>query len=402
MAKSRVRLRVELFGEFAVIGNNKRVTENARKSSKVWRLLQYLVYHRDRAIPQEELLEVLCDDYSGTNNPGSVLRTMIYRARGALEKGGIENAGNIIVAKSGGYSWNTKIECTTDTGEFEELIKKADSTEKDEDKKLDLLLKATALYKGDFLPNGTSDMWVMPLVRWYRNLYLKAVHDALQLLNQKERSAEAAALCTKALGIDPFDVKLMEYHIRALLKQNRNAEALEFYKRMETMFFDILGVDFSDSLRELYSEIRQPDIEANARLEDVLSDWGQGADFPGAYYVDASVFKIICQIEARSKPRSGRSTFLVRFDTNHAPKSNKNNGNGVMHQLGKAIQKHIRMGDLFTRYGPSQYMIMLFSLTYEDCKMIVDRIMRVIDIKHLEDIKASHITLIGAISGESD
>ncbi|MCL2222740.1 MAG: winged helix-turn-helix domain-containing protein [Oscillospiraceae bacterium] len=398
MTKSRVRVRVEMFGEFAIIGNNNRITENARKSSKVWRLLQYLVYHRDRAIPQEELLEVLCEDYSGTNNPGSVLRTMIYRARGALEKGGIENASSILVAKSGGYSWNTNIECTTDTGEFEELIKKANLPGTDDEAKLDLLLKATALYKGNFLPNGASDMWVMPLIRWYRTMYLKAVNDALQLLNEKERSAEAIALCTKALGIDPFDVKLIEHQIRALLKQNRNAEALDFYKRMETMFFDILGVNFSDNLRELYSEIRQPDIEVTAPLEDILADWGQGADFPGAYYVDASVFKIIYQIEARSKPRSGRSTFLVRFDTNHVPKGNKISG--VMHQLGRAVQNHIRMGDLFTRYSPGQYMVMLYSLTYEDCKMIIGRILRAVDSRYLADIKASHVTLIGEINGK--
>jgi len=398
ISKSRARLRVEMFGEFAVISNNKRVTENARKSSKVWRLLQYLVYYSERTISQEELLEVLCDDYSDANNPGSVLRTMIYRARGALEKGGIEGASSIIVAKSGGYTWCKNVECTTDAREFEELIKHAEAPGINENSRLELLLKALALYKGDFLPNSTSDMWVMPLVRWYRTMYLKAVHEALNLLNKSKRSAEASELCTKALGIDPFDVKLIEYHIRVLLKQKKNAEAHEFYKRMEAMFFDVLGVNFSDSLRELYSEIRQPNIEIKARLEDVLIDWGQGAGFPGAYYVDASVFKIICQIEARSKPRSGRSSFLVRFDTNHAPKNSKSSG--VMHQLGKAIPKQLRMGDIFTRNSPSQYMLMLFSLTYEDCKIIINRILRVIDSKYLADVKASHITLIGSIASE--
>ena len=89
ISKSRERLRIELFGEFAIIGNGKRITENTKKSSKVWRLLQYLITHRNRSIPQEELLEVFCGDQVDGGNPGSVLRTMVYRARSALEKGGI-------------------------------------------------------------------------------------------------------------------------------------------------------------------------------------------------------------------------------------------------------------------------------------------------------------------------
>jgi DNA-binding SARP family transcriptional activator len=400
ISKSRERLRIELFGEFAIIGNGKRITENTKKSSKVWRLLQYLITHRNRSIPQEELLEVFCGDQVDGGNPGSVLRTMVYRARSALEKGGIENAASIIVAKSGGYSINKNIECTTDVEEFEELIKKAETPDIKSDVKLNLLLHATALYKGDFLPNSNSDMWVVPLVRWYRTMYLDAVHDALELLNMFQRSREAAELCTKALGVDPFDVKLIEFHIKALLKQGKNSEALNFYKRMESMFFDVLGVNFSNELRDLYNEIQQPEAKDEAELDDVLAEWVQDADYPGAYYCDASVFKIFFQIEARGAQRSGRSSFVVRFDTKHIPKGQK--PSGVIRQLGMAIPRCLRMGDLFTRFSHNQYMLMLFSLTYEDCKMLVNRIMRSMDSKYISDIKSSQICLISAIKKEEE
>ena len=364
MSTPKLKLRVEMFGEFAIICNNKRVTENARKSSKVWRLLQYLVTHKTRSIPQEELLEVFCGEYLDGSNPGSVLRTMVYRARSALEKGGIENAESVIVAKSGGYSWNKEIECTTDVEEFEDYIKRAAMPDTGTEAKLSLLLKATALYKGDFLPNSTNDMWVLPLVRWYRSMYLGAVHESIDLLNEFGRNSEAVELCTKALGIDPFDVKLIEHHIRALLVQGKNSEALEFYKKMEIMFFDVLGVNFSDDLRDLYSEIQQPDIKIEAQLDEILADWVRDADFPGAYYCDASVFKSFYQIESRAKPRSGRTSFVVRFDTKNDLKGKR--VGKAMRQLGMAIPRCLRMGDLFTRYSPSQYMLMLFSLTYED------------------------------------
>ena len=387
IAISRVKLRVEMFGGFAIISGENRITEQARKSSKVWRLLQYLVSNRYRAVSQEELLEVFCsEDMQG--NPGSVLRTMVYRARGALAKGGLECADYLIVAKSGSYSWNNNIECTTDIEDFEGLIKKA-AEEPNREEKLNQLLEAAALYKGDFLPNSSSDLWVMPLVRWYRTMYLECVHDALEILGELGRSSDAEELCARALRIDPFDEKLIEHHIKALLDLEKNEQALIEYQKMESMFFDVLGVNFSENLRTLYSRIQHPEHKREATLEELLEDWVEGIDFPGAYYCDAGVFKTLYQIESRSVPRSGRTAFIVRFDTKHEPKAKDG---GIMKQLGMAIPGCLRKGDIYTRCSPSQYLLLLYSLTYEDCKMLINRILYAVDSKHLPKLTGTSIS----------
>jgi len=393
IAVARVKLRVELLGGFAIICNENRITEQAKKSSKVWRLLQYLITNRYRSVSQEELLEVFCDEEM-QNNPGSVLRTMVYRARGALEKGGLECADNLIIAKSGSYSWNNNIECTTDIEEFEELINKAGLEDKEKEERLELLLQAAALYNGDFLPNSSGDMWVIPLVRWYRTMYLGCVHDALEILDELGRSIEAEQLCTKALRIDAFDERLIEHHLRALLSQEKNDEALEVYKTMETMFFDVLGVNFSENLRSLYNKIQHPDMRKDIPLDELLEEWQIDADFPGAYYCDASMFKSLYQIETRSVPRSGRTAFIVRFDTKHEAKSKDG---GIMKQLGLVIPGCLRMGDLYTRCSPHQYMLMLYSLTYEDCKMLINRILRAIDSKHLPKLIGTSICHVSPV-----
>jgi len=382
METEKTVLRVELLGGFTIICNGKHITEQARKSSKVWRLLQYLITNRYRSVSQDELLEVFCDEDLQVN-PGSVLRTMVYRARGALEKSGLDCAENLIIAKSGGYSWNNTIECTTDIEEFESLIKKAGAEGLDNRNKLDLLLRAAALYKGDFLPNSTSDLWVIPLVRYYRTLYLGCVHDAVDLLDGFGQNTEAEELCTRALCIDPFDEQLIEHHLRALITQDKADEALRVYKKMETMFYDVLGVNFSDNLRSLYSKIQYQETKSQMTLEELLEEWISDADYPGAYYCDASIFKALFQIEARSVPRSGRTAFIIRFDTKHDPKGKDG---GIMKQLGMAIPRCLRMGDLFTRSSPSQYMILLYSLTQEDCQMLINRILRAVDGKYLPNL----------------
>ena len=376
-----------MLGGFTIIASKKRITEQARKSSKVWRLLQYLVANRYRSVSQDELLDIFCDEEMQIN-PGGVLRTMVYRARGALEKSGLSCADSLIIAKSGSYSWNNDIKCTTDIEEFEELIKLASVDDIDPEKKLALLLQAAALYRGDFLPNSSGDMWVIPLVRFYKTLYLGCVHDALELMDRLGRSVEAEELCTRALCIDPYDEKLIEHHINALLSQDKNEEALQVYKKMESMFFDVMGVNFSEELRSLYKRIQHPDMENEQTLDELVEDWLQDTDSPGAFYCDVSFFKTLLQIESRSVPRSGRTAFIVRFDTKFDPKAK---GGGIMKQLGEIIPECLRMGDVFTRCTPNQYMLILYSLTYEDCKMLVNRILQKIDSKHLPSFAGTSI-----------
>jgi len=234
----------------------------------------------------------------------------------------------------------------------------------------------------------------MPLVRWYRSLYLACVHDALGLMEKMERSKESEELCLKALDIDPFDELLIEFHLKALISQGKYTEALDEYKRMEMMFFDVLGVSFSENLRSMYSKIQHPADEPDIPLDDLLEDWLKDADTPGAYYCDASVFKTFYQIESRSVPRTGRTAFIVRFDTKHEPKMR---GGGIVKQLSIAIPNCLRMGDLFTRVSPSQYMLILYSLTYEDCKMLINRILRAVDSKYLPQLIGTTIRHIGPI-----
>ena len=381
-----VHIRIEMLGGFVIATEQNRITEQVKRSSKIWKLLQYLITHRHKSVSQEELIEVFCEGEQ-MGSPGSALRTMVYRARAVLAKGGIPFAENMILSKNGGYAWNNAANCEVDAEEFEALFKKA-GLEKDDDIRMKLLVQATDLYQGDFLPNSSGDMWVMPLAGWYRSMYLSCAHDALEVMTRKGLSVEAEELCVRALRVDPFDEEMLGYHLRALIAQGKNAEALDAYRKMESMFYDILGVHFSDNLRALYSLIQKPVVKEGVQLEDVLNEWLEGADFPGAYYCDPSVFKTLYQIEARSVPRSGRTAYIVRFDTKHEPGTK---GGGVMKQLGMAIPVNLRMGDLFTRSGPNQYMLMLHSLTYEDCKMLIDRIMYALDAKYLPKIIGTSI-----------
>ena len=386
------QLRVEMLGGFVIVSDGNRIVEQEKRSTKTWKLLQYLVVNRHKTVSQEELMDVFFDN-EFVGNPGSSVRTMVYRARSALTNGGLPFADDVIVSGSGGYAWNSTVRCSVDVEEFETLCKKASSIT-DREERLSTLMQAVSLYRGDFLPSSSSEMWVMPLARWYRSLYFNCVHEALELLIETDRNDDAEELCVKALRMDPFDETILEYHLRSLLAQGKNSEAIEEYNRMESMFYDELGVDFSEELRSLYAKIQNTSANNTLSLDETLQSWLEDANSPGAFFCDLSVFKVVYQLEARSTSRSGRATYIVRFDVRHAP--NAKDG-GVMSNLSEAITKTLRKGDIYTRSGPGQYMLMLHKLTYENCKMLVNKILQSLETKHLSKIVGTTIKPITPI-----
>jgi tetratricopeptide (TPR) repeat protein len=219
-------------------------------------------------------------------------------------------------------------------------------------------------------------------------MYISCVHKALKLLIESGRLNEAEELCAKALRIDPFDEKILEFRLRSLIALGKNAEAYDEYRSMETMFYEIMGVRFSEDLRKLHNQIIRPAVDEELSLEEILDEWLKGVDYPGAFYCDLSVFKTVYQIEARNAYRSGKSSFIVRIDTKQELGDKRL---GVMKQLGMVIPGNLRRGDLFTRTSPNQYMLMLHNLTYENCKMLVDRILRSLDAKRLARISDTSI-----------
>jgi len=244
-------------------------------------------------------------------------------------------------------------------------------------------MQALELYKGDFLPDSGGLMWVMPFVRYYRSVYVRCVYAALELLTELGRAAEAEMLCIKAMHIDSFDEHILEHYLRALLSQRKNAEALEEYQRFEGLFYDELGVKFSENLREVHNMIQRQNITEELSIDEMMNSWLDSIDFPGAYYCETGIFKILYQTEARSLSRSGKTVYILGFEVKLKNETDAK-GRCVMQELSQSIAESLRKGDIFTRPSPSQYMIMLRSLTYENCVALSSKILSKLKTKKQE------------------
>ena len=392
MNLDEINMQINMFGKFAIYLNGALITEQTKRSTKEWKLIQYLIVHRDRAVPKDELINALYMN-EDMGIPNSALRTIVYRARSALISSGLPFGEGLILSIRGGYRWNNDAPCTVDIEEFEALIEKAGAAAGQEER-LGLVLQAADIYHGSFLPNSAGEMWVISLERRYRSMFISIVHEALGMLVESGLNDKVEELCAKGLRTDPFDEKILEYHLSVLLAQGKNAEAADEYRKTEAMFYDVLGVAFSDTLRSLYSRMQSMEVNEGKSLARTLNEWLSDADFPGAYYCDANVLKSVFQIEARSAARSGRMAYIVRFDVRYRPDIAEHE---AMKQLGKAIPANLRKGDLFARIAANQYMLMLNSLTYDNCEMLIDRIIGSLDIKNQCEVESTSIIQIKPI-----
>jgi tetratricopeptide (TPR) repeat protein len=285
----------------------------------------------------------------------------------------------MIVFTSGRYRWNNELPTFVDSERFEELCGQLESLELSAETRLSKLLEAISLYTADFLPGAKYESWVAPMSSRHRTSYFRCVAAALAVLSERRRYQEAERIAKAALQIDPFDETCHKYYIMAMVKQGRQNQALLHYSYMTDLFFREMGVSPSAPTRELYREIIKTVGEQRADIGEIKEELQEGgAGLSGAFFCEYEVFKNLYRLEARTASRTGQAVFislltLVEPEGAHADLKHRAS---IMDSLFDVIKASLRRGDVFSRFSATQYVLMLPTLTYENCEMVMERVIR--------------------------
>ena len=364
---------VSLLGGLRMEVGNAVLTDEINRSQKLWSVLAYLLIHRDRAVPQAEFIEVFWpDDHS--MNPANALKTLLYRIRAMLEPlFGTEV--QPILSQWGAYSWNRDLPCEVDVDRFESLCRQAQAAPA-RDRRVALYREAIALYRGDFLPKLSAQLWVDPLQTHYHGIYLAAVKALALLLEEDGGYAEMAELCDTAIGFDPLDEKLHLFYIRALMGQGKTAAALAHYTEASDLLYRNLDVRPSEELRALYSELMKSEQSLETDLSVIQADLKETEARPGAFLCDYGFFREIYRLEARRCMRDGTCVHIALI-TVSLP------GGGIpaldlladaMDRLCGVLVQNLRRGDVVSKYSGAQFAVMLPAANLEDSTMVMERI----------------------------
>ena len=368
-------LQVQMLGQFTLRYGDRTISDSDDRSRRVWSLLAYMLYNHGRSFAQEELIHLYWSNNEKSADPGNALKSIFHRIRTALDKLQPGLGRLLIRRKAGRYFWNNALPLSLDIEDFEAHFHAAEAAG-DDDVRLAEYQAALALYAGDPLPRMTDEIWTSPIVAYYHSLYTRAAAGAIELLEKQERTAEAVALCRRAIHIEPYQEDLYEHLMRGLLRTGDMKGAMSVYEEMSEQLFAHFGVMPSETLRTLYRQATRTVNDRTLTMDEVCSQLAEPAPHGGAMVCEYDFFKILYRAEARSIARNGHSAniCLLSVSGKDGEMLARRSLDPAMNNLQVLVQNNLRRGDVIARCSISQYIILLPQANYENSRMVADRL----------------------------
>lgn len=368
-------LQVQMLGQFTLRYGDRTISDSDDRSRRVWSLLAYMLYNHGRSFAQEELIRLYWSNGEKSADPGNALKSIFHRIRTALDKLQPGLGRLLIRRKAGRYFWNNAMPLSLDIEDFEAHFHAAEAAG-DDDIRLAEYQAALALYAGDPLPRMTDEIWTIPIVAYYHSLYTRAAAGAIELLEKQERTAEAVALCRRAIHIEPYQEDLYEHLMRGLLRTGDMKGAMSVYEEMSELLLAHFGVMPSETLRTLYRQATRTVNDRTLTMDEVCSQLAEPAPHGGAMVCEYDFFKILYRAEARSIARNGHSAniCLLSVSGKDGEMLARRSLDPAMNNLQVLVQNNLRRGDVIARCSISQYIILLPQANYENSRMVADRL----------------------------
>lgn len=352
------KISITLFDEFKILKGNRQILVNLSNTRKTKLFVAYLLVNRDRAISHQELFELL---WSGEDfaNPGTAMRTLLYRFRAMIDKEGADQLSGAIISRRGTYQWNRNIDVSIDVLEFEELVNTGLSKTCPMDRKKECLSKALEIYKGSLLPDFRAEPWMVAKGAYYRDMYIDATQAYIEILKREEKYAQIIEVCDRAMEI-AGTTELLE--LESTMAKSHAAS----------------GATHSDNLERYYKQVRSVSEILQDETQNLQSDLEDEKMSRKAFVCEYRVFKEIYHLQRRTFARSKHSLFLgvveVRFEENSEEINNPVKLEKMMNEVIEYCAKGLRCGDAICRRKDLQLAILFPSESYETAMGVLERL----------------------------
>lgn len=375
-------LKISMLGEFSFSYHGHTVSNQSFRAGKVWIFLAYLVHHRDRTIPDTELIKLLWGNGKEGGNPENALKTILHRARVLMNELGDRLGHLVIVRRPGGYCLAPGIAVTVDAEEFERLCDAGDRCP-DAETQLSLYEQALLLYHGEYLEKLAHEIWIAPHREALRVRYLATAKKVIPLMQEQSLTAKLEALCRRAIAVAPRQESFYAPLLRILIDRGSQKEAALLYEELRDLLFREAGMRPSEALSTLYREAIRTPYEEQQDLQVIKDRLCEKETESGAFLCDYDFFKVLYRVQARTIARSQEPTYLALLTV--LPLKGELSRRSLeccMENLGPLLCSCLRGGDVVARFSASQYVLMLPNAAYENACAILQRIQRLFQRKY--------------------
>ena len=364
-------MRVDMFGGFSMTFDGNQVAFARSSNTKFIQLLQLLFLNCGTGIAKKQLLNALYGWETG-GNPNKNLNNVIYRLKRQLTAAGFPEE-EYIILEDGVCRWDSSFPVEVDAVRFEELIREAEKAEEDE--AIRLLKEAEQLYKGEFLPQYSTELWVIEKNQYFKKLYKQAAVRLADWHEKREEYQEELRILQKAAKIYPYEEWQVK-EIDCLLLMKEYKMAYDVYQETSRLYCEDMGIPPGREMLERLRMIERQVTNPVGNFEDICINFRE-KEKEGAYYCLYPGFLDSCRLLARMAERSGQSVFLMLLTLTESrgkefldPEKREQQ----MELLKENVRSALRKGDLFTRYSNSQYLIGLVGTKRENCANVFTRL----------------------------
>jgi DNA-binding SARP family transcriptional activator len=218
-------------------------------------VLKYLITHRDRVVPSDELIEV----FWPTAGPRGVtsVRQAVHTLRARLQPDRPKHAGSAFVAaRSGGYELE-RAAMWIDADDFEMSVRQGLKSVAQGELETGeaALARATGLYKGDFLAEEAYAEWAFAERDRLRDL----AGQALRCLSEVKVAVGDLEGATEHLQrlaeLEPLDMDIQRDLLAMLLRRGRHAEAARRHELVRRRYRKAFGEDPGYVLADVAAQV---------------------------------------------------------------------------------------------------------------------------------------------------
>ena len=246
-------LKVFTFGEFAIYKEDKKI--ESFKSRKAMELFKFLLLNKNKKVPLLDIYDIFWpgfDDESARLN----LNTTLYYIRKQLD----------ISSEELGIKEDYCLFSMKDIYiDFEEFLKLYDEAfkEKEINRRLFLLLKASSLYKGDLFDENVYDEWVRDQKEYFKRLYIDVLLEIGYLYEQLKDKIDAQYYLQKAFYYSQQEDAWLSL-IRFYENNHEKDKAISLFNQYKEFF----GYnEYPVSQKNVnYSTLETPNIERNGNV----------------------------------------------------------------------------------------------------------------------------------------
>ena len=368
-------LHVRMFGKERITYGNEQIIFGRNSITKAMKLLLIILHYGKEGIARNRLLEALYDREE-LSNISNNFRVTLHRLKKMLTEAGLPEY-EYIVSKDGYFYWDSPMETVVDTVVFKEKIKEADLTD-DPKMKLALLKEACQLYNGEFLLKLSGDEWVLMESVQYKNMYTYALEQVCSLLMEQREYNEVLKIVDPACELYPFD-EWQSVKIDCYIFMNRYKEALKEYETTAKLLIEELGITPSEKMMEQFKIMSEHISSRPQIITEIQGGLQEENEEKGAFFCTFPGFRDAYRVIRRGMERNGQSVFLMvctLVDSKGRPLETSEKLDIMSETLHNAIKNSLRRSDSFTRYNPSQYLVMLMGTNKENCQIVIDRVSR--------------------------